>query len=176
MAMGFYVLAVQAKEQARKQAAGQTSKAEHELTWPLQGVKIDNHTLTVVPLHNGIEAVVVLDPSAFTLTGYVLNRHTGKFFARYYYGRLAGDFGLAAVNQPQFTINGGTTDFAGSASSTRLADAVVYVAEHSTGKVAAYGLPCDRSYLLNPPATGQYPFIPLDAANFRFPMSNKVEK
>jgi hypothetical protein len=171
---GVYALAVQARGQGQGQVAGQPPEAERALMLPRQGVKVDNHTLAVVPVYTGIEAVVVLDPSAVTLTGYILNRHTGKFFARYYYNRLAADFGLAAVQDPQFSIIGGTTDFNSFGSHTRLADAAVYVAEHSTGKVAAYGLPYNPTYYLDPPAVAQYAFIPLDAANFRFPAFRQV--
>jgi len=113
--------------------------------------------------------VVVLDPVRNTLSGYVLNRDTGKFFLRYSYDQLVRDFALASGQKAQFTIIGGSPRFRGVRGDARLANAAIYVAEKQTGKIAAYGLTWKASYRNKPPQAAELPFVPLDAANFRFP-------
>ncbi|NIL96538.1 MAG: hypothetical protein GTO62_05195, partial [Planctomycetales bacterium] len=130
---------------------------------------VASHTLAVVPLADGIEAVVVLDPVRSTLSGYVLDRSTGNFFVRYSYGQLLRDFELTTNDAPQFTIVGGSPTFRGFTGNVRLANAAIYVAEKKSGKLAAYGFKWNTTYRANPPQGRQLPFVPLDAANFRFP-------
>jgi hypothetical protein len=128
----------------------------------------DSKTLVTVPLDAGMEAVVALDHITGDLTGYVLDRFTGKFFIQYRHNVIT-DFPLRPGRQPQFSMVAGLADFRQFTSNERLADGVVYVAEENSGQVVAYGIPWNtqfRASIMTGPQTLR--FIPLDLALTRF--------
>ena len=100
----------------------------------------ERKTLVTVPLDAGMEAVVALDHVTADLTGYVLDRFTGKFFIQYRYN-VANDFPLRQGKQPRFLMVSGLADFRQFTSNDRFADGVVYVSEENSGQVVAYGIP-----------------------------------
>ena len=70
----------------------------------------ERKTLVTVPLDAGMEAVVALDHVTADLTGYVLDRFTGKFFIQYRYN-VAKDFPLRQGKQPRFLMVVGPRGF-----------------------------------------------------------------
>lgn len=123
-------------------------------------------TLTTVPLDAGMEAVVTLDNVTGELTGYVMDRFTGKFFIEYHHN-VMGDFALKRGVKPRFTLVSGVADFRQFSENERLADGVIYVSEDSTGKLVAYGLPWNTQFRASTSGPQQRKFVTLDFADTR---------
>ena len=125
----------------------------------------DDKTIATVPLDDGMEAVVTLDHLTGTLTGYVLDRFTGKFFIRYV-RNIGSDF---PRTQGKFLIATGRADFRQITGNERFANGVVYISEEASGQVVAYGLPWNsRLRASNNSSPIQAKFLPLDYAATRF--------
>ena len=127
----------------------------------------ERKTLVTVPLDAGMEAVVALDHVTADLTGYVLDRFTGKFFIQYRYN-VANDFPLRQGKQPRFLMVSGLADFRQFTSNERFADGVIYVSEENSGQVVAYGIPWNSQFRASTTGPQQLQFIPLDYAKTRF--------
>jgi hypothetical protein len=128
----------------------------------------ERKTLVTVPLDEGMEAVVALDHITGDLTGYVIDRFTGKFFIQYRHNVIT-DFPLRPGRQPQYIMVAGLADFRQFTSNDRLAAGVIYIAEENSGQVVAYGIPWNTQFRAST-ATGPQTirFIPLDFALTRF--------
>ena len=94
----------------------------------------ERKTLVTVPLDDGMEAVVALDHITGDLTGYVLDRFTGKFFIQYRHNVIT-DFPLRPGRQPQYIMVAGLADFRQFTSNDRLAAGVIYIAEENSGRL-----------------------------------------
>jgi hypothetical protein len=127
----------------------------------------ERKTLVTVPLDAGMEAIVALDHVTGDLTGYVLDRFTGKFFIQYRYNVVA-DFPLRAGRQPRFLMVSGLADFRQFISNDRLADGVIYVSEENSGQVVAYGIPWNTQFRASTSGPQILQFVPLDFAITRF--------
>jgi len=127
----------------------------------------EKKTLVTVPLDAGMEAVVALDNITCDLTGYVLDRFSGKFFVQYRYN-VAQDFPIQQGRMPRFVMVAGQAAFRQFTDNERIADGVIYVAEENSGQVVAYGMPWNTQLRAStaPPQTRS--FIPLDFARTRF--------
>ena len=123
-------------------------------------------TLTTVPLDAGMEAVVTLDNVTGELTGYVLDRFTGKFFIEYHYN-VAADFSLKRGARPRFSMVSGLADFRQFSENERLADGAIYVSEDTTGLLVAYGLPWNSQFRASTAPPQQRKFVKLDFADTR---------
>lgn len=137
---------------------------------PLYGMTAhgsERKTLVTVPLDGGMEAVVALDHVTAELTGYVLDRFSGKFFIQYRYS-VAQDFPLRQGKQPRFLMVAGLADFRQFTSNERLADGVIYISEESSGQVVAYGIPWNTQFVASTTGPQQRQFVPLDYAKTRF--------
>ena len=102
----------------------------------------ERKTIVTVPLDVGMEAVVTLDHRTGDLTGYVLDRLSGKFFIQYQYN-LTADFPGAQGN---YLVAAGAADFRQITGNQRFANGVVYVAEENAGQVVAYGIPWNSRF------------------------------
>ncbi len=127
----------------------------------------EHKTLVTVPLDAGMEAVVSLDHVTADLTGYVLDRFTGRFFIQYRYN-VARDFALRQGQQPKFLMVSGLADFRQFSSNQRIADGVIYISEENSGQVVAYGIPWNSQFRASTSGPQQLQFIPLDNARTRF--------
>jgi hypothetical protein len=110
-----------------------------------------------------LEGIFVLDFLTGTLRGAVLNEQTAKF-SQFYLRNVAQDFQVDPKKEPRYAIVTGVANI-NSRPGFQAANGVVYVAELSSGKVAAYGFP----YV---PARGPLPvvpMVPLDTLQFREP-------
>lgn len=124
----------------------------------------EKKTIATVPLDAGMEAVVTLDHLTGDLTGYVLDRFTGKFFIQYRYNLLQ-DF---PQSQGKFLLASGTADFRQVTGNERFANGVIYVAEEASGQVIAYGLPWNSQARASGAPPQRLSFVALDFAKTRF--------
>jgi hypothetical protein len=111
----------------------------------------------------GIEGVFTLDPLTGEMRGAVLNPAKAKFVAWYSYPSVAKDFN--AAKNPKFLMVTGLGEIR-QGPSARAAHCVLYVAEVTSGRVVAYGIPWDSAKAATPQgyrATMQ----PLDTFNAR---------
>ncbi len=111
------------------------------------------------------EAVYMLDFLTGDLRGAVTNPQNGKFTAFYSYN-VVKDLGVDVSKKPQYTLVAGNQAFRRSPGGVQLGDNVVYVAELTSGKLAAYGVPWSRQ-LRSTTAGATNSFIPLDVTQFR---------
>ena len=127
----------------------------------------ERKTIVTVPLDSGMEAVVTLDHLTCDLTGYVMNRYSGKFFVQYRYN-VASDFQMEQGKLPRFLMAAGTADFRQFTGNERIADGVIYVSEESSGRVVAYGMPWNSQFRASTATPQARTFLPLDVAKTRF--------
>jgi hypothetical protein len=96
----------------------------------------------------GLEAIYFLDNLTGELTGYVINRQTGTLTTAYKHNVLAD---LAAdTKNPKFLIVTGTIDLRMTTNRIAAGRSVVYVAESTSGKFAAYAVPWQSGRMLTP--------------------------
>lgn len=127
----------------------------------------DRKTIATTPLDGGMEAVITLDHVTCEMTGYVLDRFSGKFFIQYR-RNIAQDFPLRRDRDSRFLIAAGQADFRQFSGNERIADGVIYVAEEGSGQVVAYALPWNTQFRSSSAAPQRRAFIPLDFAKTRF--------
>ncbi len=137
------------------------------LDTPARAVATDRGTGFVVAtgrLDENIEGLYVLDLTTGDLSGVMLNRQTITFSNRYTYNVLK-DF--EGATDPQFTMVTGLADLRrGPTGQIQPSDAVIYVAELTTGRVVAYSVPWSRSaQSAGKPFQGD--FVRLDYTKFR---------
>jgi hypothetical protein len=135
----------------------------------------EKKTLVTVPLDPGLEAVIALDHVTCDLTGYVLDRMTGKFYIQYRYN-VASDFAFEAGKVPRFLMAAGQADFRQFAGNERIADGVIYVSEESSGQVVAYAIPWNTQFRSSRNIPQQRAFVPLDFARTRFIDVNQIRQ
>lgn len=127
--------------------------------------RYENFAIATGPLDNDVEAVYFLDFATGDLTGAVLSVQTGAFSAFYRYNIL-NDFGVDASKSPRFLMVTGVADIRRGGTRWRPGRSVIYIAELTTGRVAAYGVPwMPETHKRGQPFMGE--FIPLDIAPFR---------
>jgi len=98
-------------------------------------------------IDTGIEGVFTLDPLTGELQGAVLDPRKAKFVARWKYPSVAKDF--EAAKNPKFLMVTGLGEIR-QGPSARAAHCVLYVAEVTSGRVVAYGIPWDSSKAATP--------------------------
>jgi hypothetical protein len=104
---------------------------------------IDKFAIATGLVDNDVEALYFLDFLTGDMRAAVINPKTGKFNS-FYTRNIAADFGGAGRNSGYLMVTGsvnmprGTNNF-------QYADSIVYVAEASTGVVAAYTIPWNSS-------------------------------
>lgn len=109
------------------------------------------------------DAVFVLDFLTGRLTGAAMSRtRSGTAFINYYYRNLAEDFQINPSIEPQYAITAGSAEIQ-SRGGAQWASHALYVAELSSGTVAAYAVPYRVSQTKNPPVALQ----PIDTFPFR---------
>jgi hypothetical protein len=136
---------------------------------PLHAVatdRTDTFAMATGPLDEEIEAVYFLDFYTGDLTAAVLSRQTGKFNAFFTYN-VNADLAVDPAKNPKYLMVTGVADMR-RAYTGRLAPSrsVIYVAEITTGKIAAFGIPWSSAlHAANQPMAGK--MICLDRTAFR---------
>lgn len=128
--------------------------------------RYDNFAIATGPLDNEVEAVYFLDFLTGDLKAAVLNINTATFSAFYSYNIL-NDLGVDPAKNPRYLMVTGMAEIRrAGGSQIRPGASVVYIAELTTGKVAAFGVPWSPElHKRGAPFQGQ--LIPLDVTRFR---------
>jgi hypothetical protein len=125
---------------------------------------IDKFAIATGLVDNEVEALYFLDFLTGDMRAAVINPKTGKFNA-FYTRNIATDFGGAGRSSGYLMVTG-SVNMPRGANNYQYADSIVYVAEASTGQVAAYTIPWNSS--LQAAGKRQYgEFQPLDVQQFR---------
>jgi hypothetical protein len=141
---------------------------------PLHAVATDRtETFAVATcfVDDGIEAVCFLDFLSGDLGAVVLGRQGRAFGAFYVYSgaQLMNDLGVDPSKNPQYLLATGAADMRGGSGATQPAPSVIYVAEVTTGNVAAYAIPWSRAAFSSGRIIGPTTLLPLAKARFRAP-------
>jgi hypothetical protein len=138
---------------------------------PLHAVatdRVDTFAMATGYVDEGVEAVYFLDFLTGDLSAVALSRQGRGFTAIYGYpgAKLMADLGVDPAKKPQYMMVTGAAYTRRGAGGTQLSPSVVYVAEVTTGMVAAYGIPWSRAaYTSGRPVSGQ--LLPLAKSRFR---------
>jgi len=125
---------------------------------------LDKFVICTGLVDDTVEAIYFLDFLTCDMRAAVINPKTGKFNA-FFTRNIAADFGAVTKN-PRYLIVTGFADMPRGRASFQFAKSIVYVAEASTGQVAAYSIPWSTSLqAAGKPQSGE--FQPLDLAQFR---------
>ena len=124
----------------------------------------DNFAIATGLIDDRVEGLYFLDYITGELKCAVLNPKNGKFNSFFSYN-IAADFG-AAAQDPQYLIVTGMVDMPRGRAAFQFGKSVIYVAEVTSGQVAAYAIPWNSSMqAAGKLQTGE--FVPLDKKGFR---------
>jgi hypothetical protein len=113
---------------------------------------------------NGVEALYFLDYLTGDMRAAVINPKTGRFNA-FFTRNIAADFGGAGRSTGYLLVTG-FADMPRGANNFQFAQSIVYVADVTTGRVAAYTIPWNSTlHAAGRPQYGE--FQPLDVQQFR---------
>jgi hypothetical protein len=108
--------------------------------------QVENFAIATGPVEPSVEAIFFLDPLTGDLSAAVLSPRSGVFNA-FYKTNVLEALGVDPGNdsgKPQYLMVTGVNEFQRSAGAPQLGSTVVYVADATSGTVAAYGLPWTR--------------------------------
>lgn len=125
----------------------------------------ENFAIATGPVDEEMEAVFFLDFLTGELKAAVLSPITGKFNALYQ-AQIAGDLGVDASKNPKYLLVTGLAQLRRGGGQIQPGASVVYVAELTSGKVAAYAVPWSRG-AANSNIPIKANLVPLDSMQFR---------
>ena len=114
---------------------------------PLHAVATDRYdtfAMATGPLDEEVEAVYFLDFLTGDLTAVVLGR-AGNEFTAFYHANVLNDLGIDPSKNPHFMLVTGMHNLRRGAARMQPSASLVYVAEITTGKVAAYATPWNKA-------------------------------
>ncbi len=126
---------------------------------------LDTFAMATGPVDEDVEAVFFLDFLTGELRATVLNKQAGKFTAFFRYNVL-NDLGVDPAKNPKFLMVTGMANLRRGGSRMQPGLAVVYVAEITTGNVAAYAVPWNPA-AHNAGRVLTEALVPLDVTKFR---------
>jgi hypothetical protein len=126
--------------------------------------RTDSFAMASGLVDDNVEAVYFLDFVTGDLNAVVMGRQSGHFTA-YFKANVAADMGIDNAKNPRYMMVTGTADLR-RASRLQYSEAVIYVAEVSTGKVAAYAIPWTQSLQQGGQGAVQ-PLVPVASTRFR---------
>jgi len=127
--------------------------------------RVDGFAVATGPIDDEIEAVYFLDFLTGDLRAAVLSRQSGKFNA-FYQANVAQILGVDLSKNPRFMLVTGLADIRRGGPRLQVGRSAVYVAEVTTGKVAALAVPWGPT----PASAGQLiqqPLLLMDVTTFR---------
>jgi hypothetical protein len=128
--------------------------------------RFENFAIATGPMDNDIEAVFFLDFLTGDLKAAVLSAQFGRFNA-FYERNILTDLGVDPSRNPRYLMVTGMANLRrGLGNQARPGLSVVYVAELTSGKIAAYGVPWTPQFH-NAGVPVQGTLVPLDIAQFR---------
>ena len=127
----------------------------------------DNYAIATGPIDENVEGLYFLDALTGELKGAGINIRTGKYQA-FFSRNVMQDFfsGGRQAKNPRFLIVTGQADLQTTAGRVRFAQSAIYVAELTTGQVAAYAIQYPPN-LWSTKQTYQAEFTPLDKVELR---------
>ncbi len=127
--------------------------------------RIDTFAIATGPVDSEFEAVYFLDFLTGDLRAVVLGKDAGAFTAYFNYNVLQ-DLGVDPTKNPRFLMVTGMAALRRGGARMQPSISVVYVAEVTTGNVAAYAIPWSRSmHAANQPI--MQPLVPVAVTRFR---------
>jgi hypothetical protein len=124
----------------------------------------DNFAIATGLVDDQIEALYFLDFLTGDLRAAIVNRRTAQFTAYFRYNVLADFPGIG--DPPKFLMVTGQADLPRGRGPTQIGNSLIYVAEATTGQVAAYVLPFNSTlHAAGSPQTGT--FIKVAGGSFR---------
>ena len=136
---------------------------------PIQAVATDRYetyAMATGPVDDEIEAVYFLDFLTGDLKAVVLGKQSNRFTAFYSYNVL-NDLGVDPSKNPRFLMATGMANLRRGSARMQPSLAVVYVAEITTGQVAAYAIPWSKGDHAAGRMIGPAPLVPLAVTRFR---------
>jgi hypothetical protein len=125
---------------------------------------LDKFAIATGLVDNGVEALYFLDYLTGDMRAAVINPKTGRFNA-FFTRNIAADFGGAGRSTGYLLVTG-FADMPRGANNFQFAQSIVYVADVTTGRVAAYTIPWNSTlHAAGRPQYGE--FQPLDVQQFR---------
>ncbi len=137
---------------------------------PLHAVATDrteNFALATGALDDVTEAVYFLDFATGELHAAVISPVTRRFNA-FFHANVQGDLGIVDAKNPQYLLVTGSSLFRPNAGALQPGNSVIYVAELTSGKLAAYNVPWSPSFA-NSGAPTRKAMTRLDVIPFRAP-------
>jgi len=134
----------------------------HESTWAAATDRNEKFALATVRVDGDTEAVFVLDFLTGRLQGAVFSRQGNQFVAQYY-RNLADDFKVNPGVEPRYAIISGLGSVQ-SRGPAQYAASLLYVAELTSGRVAAYAVPYQT---WNRPIPQPISLVPVTGFSFR---------
>lgn len=135
---------------------------------PLHAVATDryeNFAICTTPLDSDVEGLYFLDFLTGDLKAAVLSVQTGKFNSFFEYNVMQ-DLGGESVKNPRFLMVSGIANLRRAGGQIQPGQGVIYVAELTSGRVAAYMTPWSRQNQTSGQGfTGR--LVPLDVIPFR---------
>ena len=105
--------------------------------------QLESFAVCTAPLDDDGEAIFFLDYLTGDLKGAAINPNNGKFTALFQ-ANVTTDLGVDVTKGPKYLLVSGVNSFRRMAGGPQLGNSVIYVAELSTGKVVAYGIPWQK--------------------------------
>jgi len=160
--------------------------ANHRLAWAVLGVvaglclsgfwpntplhavatdRFDTFAICTGPVDDESEAIYFLDFLTGDLRAAVLSPQSGKF-AAFYQLNILNHLGVDVSKNPRYLMVSGISDLRRGAARVRYSRAVVFVAEVTSGRVAAYAIPWAREKFVAG-QTIRDSLVPLDVTQFR---------
>jgi hypothetical protein len=127
--------------------------------------RVDSFAMATGQVDEDIEAVYFLDFLTGDLNAVVIGKQSGHFTG-YFKANVAADMGLDSAKSPRYMLVTGTVDLRRAGTRMQYSRAVVYVAEVTSGKVAAYAVPW-ASGLQQGGQGGVQPLVPIATTRFR---------
>jgi hypothetical protein len=126
----------------------------------------DSFAIATGLVQDDIEAIYFLDFLTGDLRAAVLSFQTGKFLSFFTYN-VSSDLSQPGAKNPRYLLVTGIADFKrGFTGNIQPGRSVIYVAEATSGQVAAYALPwSSQLQIAGRPQTGN--LVPLDKKKFR---------
>lgn len=107
--------------------------------------RVDNFALATGPLDDDTEALFYLDFLSGELKATALSPIARKFFASFS-ANVNHDLGVDISKNPKYLMVTGNSIFRRGGGQVQPGNSVVYVAELTSGKVAAYAVPWSQAY------------------------------
>jgi hypothetical protein len=127
--------------------------------------RVDSFAMASGLVDEDVEAVYFLDFLTGDLNAVVMGKQSGHFTG-YFKANVIADMGIDNAKNPRFMMITGTVDLRRAGTRMQYSRAAVYVAEVTTGKVAAYAVPWNSGLSLGGQG-GVQPLVPIATTRFR---------